>query len=96
MKLANSKNALFIRRVNERARMVTAYVKTVVPISDSQKERLKQKLSAYSGKTVRIETEIDSSIKGGFIARIEDTIYDGSLVTQLDKLRKRLASGEGV
>lgn len=84
----------FIRRVNERAGIITAYVKTTTPISEDQKARLSQKLSGYSGKTVQIETEIDPDIKGGFIARIEDTIFDGSLATQLNKLREHLVSGE--
>jgi len=88
--------AEFIRKVNEQVGIVTAHVKTAVAISDSQKEHLRQKLSVYSDKTVNIETEIDPSIKGGFIARIEDTVFDGSLVTQLNKLGERLASGEGV
>jgi len=80
----------FIRRINERAGIITAYVKTATPISENQKGRLSQKLSEYSGKRVQLETEIVPDIKGGFVARIEDTIFDGSLATQLEKLREHL------
>jgi F0F1-type ATP synthase delta subunit len=37
--------------------------------------------------------QIDSSIKGGFIAKLEDTVFDGSVATQLQRLKKQLARG---
>jgi F-type H+-transporting ATPase subunit delta len=33
---------------------------------------------------------VDPSIIGGVVARVGDTIYDGSVTTQLRKMKKRL------
>jgi F-type H+-transporting ATPase subunit delta len=37
-------------------------------------------------------TTVDPSIIGGVVARIGGTVYDGSIATQLAKLRERLAT----
>ena len=40
------------------------------------------------GGTVEIETRIDASLLGGFVIEIGDSLYDASVVTRLNKLRK--------
>lgn len=41
---------------------------------------------------VEIKTQIDESIIGGVIVRVDDTLIDASIRGQLDKLKKGLAS----
>lgn len=40
----------------------------------------------------RVKKIVSPEILGGFIARTEDTIFDGSLKTQLEQLKKHLQS----
>ena len=43
---------------------------------------------------VQLETRVDPSIIGGAVARIGSTVYDGSVTTQLEKLKQRLVESE--
>jgi F-type H+-transporting ATPase subunit delta len=40
-----------------------------------------------------VTTRVDSTIIGGIVARVGGTVYDGSVTTQLQKLKARLAEG---
>jgi len=58
-----------------------------------QEKQLADKLSVYSGKQVRLETTVDAGLKAGFIARLGDQVFDGTLATQLNRLRQQLVAG---
>jgi len=85
--------ANFLTVLEERRGVVTAYVTVAESLSSEQEKQLGDKLSAYSGKEVRLETTIDKSLKAGFIARLGDQVFDGTLATQLNRLKQRLAAG---
>ena len=79
--------------VDEAAGRLVAKVTTAVPITPAQEERLTQQLSAYSGKQVRLETTMDAHIQGGFIVQLDDTVFDASVASQLQRLKQKLAKG---
>ncbi len=79
--------------VDEAAGRIVAKVTTAVPISQDQAQRLVQQLSAYSGKQVRLGAETDEQIQGGFIVKLGDTVFDASVATQLQRLKRQLAKG---
>ncbi|MCY4401205.1 MAG: ATP synthase F1 subunit delta [Candidatus Poribacteria bacterium] len=79
--------------VDEAAGRIAAKVTTAVPITQNQEQRLIQQLSAYSGKQVRLETDTDERIQGGFIVQLGDTVFDASVATQLQRLKQQLAKG---
>ena len=83
----------FLELVDLKAGRVVAQVTSAVPLSDAQQANLVQQLSDYSGAEVRLELSEDSTIKGGIIVRLGDTVFDGSVVTQLQRLRSLLARG---
>ena len=83
----------FLAIVDEAAGRLVAKVTTAVPITGAQTERLAQQLSTYSGKEVRLETLTDPHIQGGFIVQLDDTVFDASVRTQLQRLKQQLASG---
>lgn len=70
-----------------------AKVKTAIPLSDADRERLSQQLSNMTGKKVLVEAEVDSTIVGGIVARIDDKLLDGSTQSKLTALKKELARG---
>ena len=84
---------VFSAIADEAAGRVVAKVTTAVPITQNQEQRLVQQLSAYSGKQVRLETETDKQIQGGFIVQLGDTVFDASVTTQLQRLKRQLAKG---
>ena len=84
---------VFSAIVDEAAGRLVAQVITATPLTSEQAEQLIQHLGAYSGKQVRLETTIDAQIQGGFVARLDDTVFDASVATQLQHLKQQLAEG---
>ena len=79
------------RLFDERAGIVEAEIRSAVALSDGQKERLRKQLSGFTGKTVRLRSLVDERIRGGMVARVGDTVFDGSLTTQLLRLHRQLS-----
>ena len=84
---------VFSAIVDEAAGRLVAKVTTAVPITPEQEERLTAQLSAYSGKQVRLDTTTDAQIQGGFIVQLDDTVFDASVASQLQRLKQQLAKG---
>jgi F-type H+-transporting ATPase subunit delta len=73
--------------------IVVADVTTAVPIDKAAEASIKARLSTAVGKQVEIRTHVDESIIGGVVARIGDQLIDGSVSSQLKRLRTRLETG---
>ena len=69
----------------ERARVTTA-----LPLGAEEKEVVCRHLGEIVGRKVVMDGQLDPSIIGGFIARIGDTLIDGSLRQKLESLKKNL------
>jgi len=82
--------AEFVRLADEAAGRAKAKVKTAQPLSAEQRGRLERALTARVGRTVELEVEVDPTLVGGLVAQLGDTVYDGSLKTQLTQLRSAL------
>jgi F-type H+-transporting ATPase subunit delta len=74
----------------EHQRVVRAEVTTAAPLSQERVAQIEQRLAALTGRTVDMKTNVDPTIIGGVVTRIGSTVYDGSIATQLTKLRDRL------
>ena len=83
----------FLELVDEKAGRQVAQVTSAVPLTDAQQTGLIKQLSAYSGKQVRLDSTVDAAIKGGFIVRLGDTVFDGSVAAQLERMKMLLARG---
>ena len=66
-------------------------VTTAIPLEPEQQAALQRRLGAATTRQVTLTTKVDPSLIGGVVARIGSTVYDGSLATQLAKLKGRLA-----
>ncbi len=84
---------MFLEIVDVQAGRVVAQVTSAVPLTDAQKATLSQQLSDYSGAEVRLELNEDTAIQGGVIVRLGDTVFDGSIISQLQRMRTLLARG---
>jgi F-type H+-transporting ATPase subunit delta len=65
-------------------------VRSAVPLTEEEKERLSEVLARSLRKQVRLETNVDPSLIGGVMLRIGDRLLDGSVKGQLNLLRQRL------
>jgi F-type H+-transporting ATPase subunit delta len=81
----------FRERVLDHQHVVRAEVTTAAPIGPDRAQAIEQGLARVTGRTVRLGTRVDASIIGGVVARIGDTIYDGSVTRQLELMKKTLS-----
>lgn len=77
--------------IDEKAGRVAAQVTSATPLDPSQQQRLTAALERMSGKKVQMQVATDAALLGGVVAQVGDTIYDGSLRTQLEKMKQTLA-----
>jgi F-type H+-transporting ATPase subunit delta len=63
-----------------------AEVRSAVALTDDQKQRLVTALEAKTGKKVELKVIIDSTVLGGLVAQVGDTVIDGSIKTRLQQL----------
>ncbi|MBO0430671.1 ATP synthase F1 subunit delta [Enterococcus sp. DIV0660C] len=78
-------------RYNESNGLLRGTVKTAVPLSDEQLEKLEQNVAkTMNYQTVELETIVDSSILGGAIVEADHRVIDGSIRTQLETMRNQL------
>jgi len=49
-------------------------------------------LGAATGRRVEVTGRVDESILGGVIAKVGGTVYDGSVASQLERMRQRLVT----
>jgi F-type H+-transporting ATPase subunit delta len=83
----------FANLMNEKRGIVTASVSSAQALTDSQRDQLTERLEKFSGKQVRLETEIDPNLKAGFIARLGDQVFDGTVESMLNRLHRELRTG---
>lgn len=67
-----------------------AKVITALPLDEKDQESMSERLATLSGKKIVLETEVDPSIIGGFVARIGDKLIDGSTRSKLEVLKRKL------
>ena len=78
--------------LRQRQGIVEAEISSAAPLNDSQKATLLRNLEGVTGKKVQASYSLDPGLLGGAVVRIGDTIYDGSVRNQLDRLRERLTA----
>lgn len=79
---------------NKARNIVEAKVLAARPLSKEQQEKLVERLSQTTGKTVNLTTKIDAGILGGLIVQIGDKLIDGSVIRQMKMLKQSLLRDE--
>ena len=82
-------NRLVERAAAERQREV-AEVRSVVMLDEEQRRRLTEALERATGKKIELKVIVDPSVIGGVVARVGDTVIDGTVRRRLDQLRESL------
>jgi F-type H+-transporting ATPase subunit delta len=77
-------------RLMEHQHVVRAEVTTAAPLQSDEAARIERRLAAATGGRVVMTMRVDPEIIGGAIARVGSTVYDGSVASQLLRIRERL------
>jgi F-type H+-transporting ATPase subunit delta len=67
-----------------------AEVRSAVALSEEQRTRLATALSQATGKSVEVKVIVDESVLGGIVARIGDTVIDGTVRHRLEQLKETI------
>jgi F-type H+-transporting ATPase subunit delta len=81
---------VYRERLMEHRNVLSAEVTTASALPPDRAAQLQQRLAAATGRVVTMTTKVDASIIGGVVTRIGSTVYDGSVATQLAKVKDRL------
>ena len=73
----------FEKLLAESERIMDARIISAVPLTDTEKKELVNKLAQVENCAVRAEYEVDESLLGGVIVEIDGKIMDGSLRSTL-------------
>jgi len=65
-----------------------AEVRSAVPLDQETVERLAESLSRATGKAVEVKLVVDPSVIGGIVARVGDTVIDGSIAKRVESARQ--------
>jgi F-type H+-transporting ATPase subunit delta len=79
------------RMIEDKAGRVSAEVTSAKALDPSQLSQITAALEKLSGKKVSVSSRQDADLLGGVVAKVGDTVYDGSLRTQLRTLRDELS-----
>ncbi len=82
---------IYRERLMEHRQVIQAEVTTATPLAPERVSELQQRLAKITGRAVTMTTKVDQTIIGGIVTRIGSTVYDGSVATQLAKVRDRLS-----
>ena len=85
----------FELRYNDYKNQVVATVTTARPLDDETRTHLTSDLATITGKRILLEEQVDPTILGGAIARVGDTLIDGSVRRRLALLRQQMVRGGG-
>ena len=69
---------------------VSAEVASAHPLSESQLEELRNKLTARQGRTVKLTSKVDPDLLGGLVVTIGSQRIDGSIRTRLNSLAQAM------
>ncbi|RKG67393.1 ATP synthase F1 subunit delta [Corallococcus sp. CA054B] len=81
---------LYRDMADARAGRVRGQVTSAVPLSADAVAQLQQSLQQLTQRNVVLETKVDPALLGGVAAQVGGTLYDGSLRTQLEQMRREL------
>ncbi len=76
--------------MDEALKKVRINVKTAFPLSEKMKEYIMTNMEKITGRKADIIIETNPELLGGVIISVGDTLYDGSVKSQLNNMRNLL------
>ncbi len=82
----------FSRLLDARQGITQAAVTSATELTAQERAELAAALGKLTGEIVQAQYNTDAALIGGAVVRIGSTIYDGSVRTQLERMRARMIS----
>jgi F-type H+-transporting ATPase subunit delta len=83
----------FKQEMDRRLGIAEAKVSSARALGPEEKKALEHQLNKITGLTVRATYSEDATLKGGVVVRVGSTIYDGSVLGRLERMRREIAAG---
>lgn len=80
----------FDRQAREHKNIALAEATSAVPLTVAEEKALQASLEKRTGKKIELKTAVDPSLMGGLMVRIGDTVWDGTVKSELERLREHL------
>jgi F-type H+-transporting ATPase subunit delta len=77
-------------RLMDHQKVIRGEITTATPLPADKMRALEQGLERATGRRVVLEAKVDPAIIGGVITRLGSTVYDGSITSQLQKIKQSL------
>ncbi len=99
--LVETRNIRLIREIaeaytrldDERTGRLRATIEAPERLSEDVLSAIRTRLTEITGKDILLGFTQDPSLIGGLVVRLDNTVIDGSIRTQLELLRERLSEG---
>lgn len=82
---------LMIDKAAASQELTVAEVRSAIELDSATVARLEERLAAATGKRVRANVIVDPAVVGGLVAKVGDTVFDGSVRSRLQELREAWA-----
>jgi F-type H+-transporting ATPase subunit delta len=81
----------FEHLLNEYRGIRNAEIITAIAIDNSDRNNLTKRLETMLGSKIAVDFKVDPAILGGFIAKVDGNLIDGSIRNKLEMLKKNMA-----
>ncbi len=81
---------LFAEQLAEYNKTITVDVMSFMPMTDAQKQHLKERLSIKLKRDVALECAVDDALIGGAVIQAGDYVIDGSIRGKLNRMNHAL------
>lgn len=82
---------LMVSKAAKAQKLTIAEVRSAIELDEATVARLEEKLAAATGKRIKATVIVDPSVVGGLVAKVGDTVFDGSVRSRLQELREAWA-----
>jgi F-type H+-transporting ATPase subunit delta len=82
---------VFERELDARLGFAVVEVSSARPLSAQEQREVESRVERMTGKKIRASYVSNPELLGGVVVRVGDTIYDGSVRGQLEKMRQELS-----
>jgi len=79
-----------VAKAATRKESAVAEVRSAVELDDATQQRVAQALSDATGQQITVKVVVDPAVMGGLVARIGDTVIDGTVRHRLEELKERI------
>jgi F-type H+-transporting ATPase subunit delta len=85
-----------LRDLNDlRQGILRVRVTVPAPLDDGQRKTIEDVIAQRTGKTVRTQIDLDPNLLGGFIARAESRVFDGSVAAAIRRFQTQVKERTG-